>query len=111
MRSMRRSRFEFSLPFPALCLLAACAASPSHSPSGNPEDVATADRVKTALAEDPRLAGRQVNVSVKNGVVMLSGTVESTHDLLIVEGDVKAVPGVVGVDEEELVIRRGGTPP
>jgi osmotically-inducible protein OsmY len=94
-----------------LCLLAGCATTAPQPPAAQPADAATAEHVRAALAADPRLAGREVEVSVNNGVVQLSGIVESTHDLLVVQGDVQAVPGVSGVDEQQLAIRRGGTPP
>jgi hypothetical protein len=93
-----------------LCMSAACSTTPSTSPADT-ADAATAARVKRALAADPRLSGRQIEVAVNGGIVHLSGIVESTRDLLLVEEEVKSLPGVVGVDEEQLAIRRGGTPP
>jgi osmotically-inducible protein OsmY len=91
-----------------LCMLAACS---SMKPGpGDPTDAATARRVEAALAADPVLAGRQIAVTVQGGTVHLKGVVQSTHDLLVAEGDAKSVPGVLVVDEEGLFIARGGSP-
>jgi osmotically-inducible protein OsmY len=93
-----------------LYLSVACATT-APRPSGQPADAMTTQRVRAALAADPILAGRQIEVSVQNGVVHLSGFVESTHDLLVVQADAKSVRGVMSVDEEQLAIVRGGSPP
>jgi osmotically-inducible protein OsmY len=74
-------------------------------------DARTAAHVQAALATDQRLAGREIKASVEGGLVHLSGIVHSTRDLLLVQDDVLSVPGVTGVDEGQLVIVPGGTPP
>lgn len=94
-----------------LCLFGACAATPPQSMGPRTADARTATRVQAALATDQRLAGREIKASVEGGMVHLSGVVQSTHDLLVVEGDVLSVPGVAGVDEDQLLIVHGGTPP
>jgi len=103
-----RSLITVSLAAAALCGLGACATT---SPETPPADAVTAEHVRSALAADPRLSGRQIEVSVKDGVVHLSGFVESTYDLLQAKSDAKAVRGVVAVDEEQLAIIHGGSPP
>lgn len=90
--------------------LAACA-TVAPSGTGRPTDVELQARVKAALAADSSLIGRQIDVSVKDGVAHLRGFVESTHDLILAEGDAKSVPGVVSVDAQEVQIARGGSPP
>jgi osmotically-inducible protein OsmY len=52
-----------------------------------------------------------IQVWVESGVVHLRGFVESTDDLLLARGDATSVPNVVAVDEEQLAIIHGGTPP
>jgi len=93
-----------------LWVLVGCAASPPPKAAGVPDEVTEA-RVKAVLAADPGLSGRVIEVSVKDGVVHLRGFVESTYDLLLAQGDVKSVPGVVAVDEQSLAIMHGGSPP
>ena len=96
----------------ALCLLCACSAgSPRSEPAAGSADAHVQARVKAAIAGDPGLSGRMIDVSVENGVVHLSGFVQSTYDLLLVQGDARAVRGVLEVDERHLSIIRGGTPP
>lgn len=97
-----------SLGAAALCGLSACSTT---SPETAPPDAVTAEHVRAALAADPRLSGRRIAVSVKDGVVHLSGFVESTYDLIQAKGDAKSVRGVVAVDEEQLAIIHGGSPP
>jgi len=94
-----------------LLALVGCLTAQAPSDSGRPADAALQARVKAALAADSNLIGRQIAVSVKDGVAHLSGFVESRHDLILAEGDAKSVPGVVSVDEQEIVIARGGSPP
>jgi hyperosmotically inducible periplasmic protein len=43
----------------------------------DPRDAALTDRVKTALASDRALAGRDIEVETRDGVVQLSGFVDS----------------------------------
>jgi hyperosmotically inducible periplasmic protein len=63
-------------------------------------------RVKAALAADPHLLARHIEVTVKNGVVHLGGFVESGEDLKHALQDAHAVPGVVTVDNE-MELKRG----
>ncbi|MBV8306011.1 MAG: BON domain-containing protein, partial [Gammaproteobacteria bacterium] len=72
----------------ALCVFVGCSTTQPR-----PADAAT-QRVQDALATDQRLAGREFKVSVEHGVAHLRGWVQSTHDLLVVQGDVLSVPGI-----------------
>lgn len=98
----------------AICACAACAtqtARPQSDAAEHPADAETQARVRAALANDPSLSGRMIQVWVESGVVHLRGFVESTDDLLLARGDATSVPNVVAVDEEQLAIIHGGTPP
>ena len=97
----------------ALGLLGACSGQPTRAeaPPDQPADARVQARVQAAIADDPGLNGRMIDVSVAGGVVHLSGFVQSTYDLLLVQGDARTVHGVRAVDERQLVIIRGGTPP
>ena len=116
-QSLHVRRFRFcrgaSVPVGAalLCLFGACATTPPQSMAPRTADARTAAHVQAALATDQRLAGREIKASVEGGLVHLSGIVHSTRDLLRVQDDVLSVPGVTGVDEGQLVIVPGGTPP
>lgn len=112
---VRRFRFPRAASVPAgaalLCVFVACATTPPQSMPPRTADARTATRVQAALATDQRLAGREIKASVEDGLVHLTGVVHSAHDLLLVQDVVLSVPGVTGVDEGQLLIVHGGTPP
>jgi hyperosmotically inducible periplasmic protein len=64
------------------------------------DDAAITARVRDALAADPQLLARGIEVSVRQGVVRLVGFVKSEQDLRLAELDAKSVPGVSKVDNE-----------
>ena len=85
------------------CTAPVGAGAQSEPPSA---DAQMTGRVKAALAADPHLLARHIDVSVKNGVVHLGGLVESSEDVERALEDAHAVPGVVNV-ENEMELKRG----
>jgi hyperosmotically inducible protein len=82
---------------------AAAGGSPAVTGAGQTSgaaDAATMARVKAALAADNQLSARNIEVSVKEGVVRLGGQVESEQDLRLAELDAKSVAGVRKVDNQ-----------
>ena len=75
-------------------LLTACG---SRQPA---DDLTISTKVKIELLSDPRLGAMRVNVSTLNGVVTLSGTVDSPADVERAAAAAKRVAGVRGVKSE-----------
>ena len=99
MQSAKRFRSEAGLAvFASLGALTVCFSGPSRSDTTPGVDAATEARVRAALASDPKLLARHIQVSVKNGVVRLGGVVASEQDLQLAERDAQVVPGVLSVE-------------
>jgi len=64
------------------------------------DDSAITVKVKTALAGDPRTKAHQVNVETREGVVQLSGFVDSSEAKSTAEELARAVDNVKSVDNE-----------
>ena len=64
---------------------------------GTPSDDKIYDQVRQKLANDPDVKGAGLDVSVKNGVVTLNGTVHDEHAREKAEKIVKKVKGVTSV--------------
>jgi osmotically-inducible protein OsmY len=106
----KTAAFRFGSMVWAMLWVATAGATPPSAPSTRPPDDVTKAKVEAALAADPDLIGRRVQVTVKEGVVTLSGFVDSTHDLIVAHRDAQSIPGVVRI-VEELTVEHGGTPP
>ncbi len=57
-------------------------------------------KVKSELAKDKSTKAKDIHVTTKDGVVMLSGAVGSTAEKEKAETDTKAIKGVVGVTND-----------
>ena len=79
----------------ACSTLASRHAAPDDAASAS--DAQTQARVKVALAHDPGLSGRVIEVWVEGGVAHLRGFVESSGDLKLAVVDAKSVPSVVNI--------------
>ncbi|GAB1579175.1 BON domain-containing protein [Bordetella petrii] len=78
-------------------VLAACAGQDGHRSTGQyTDDTATTARVKAALVEAPGVSANDVQVETYNGVVQLSGFVQSED---AAAQAVEAARGVSGVKE------------
>jgi len=64
------------------------------------DDSAITAKVKTALAGDPRTKAHQINIETREGVVQLSGFVDSSEAKSTAEELARAVDDVKGVDNE-----------
>ena len=87
--------------------LVACSSVPPKSPEQEQADAATAERVYTALENNPIYYFRDVEVSVDYGVVQLSGYVWTTDALYRAQEIVRRVPGVTGVQNAMELERQG----
>ena len=64
------------------------------------DDSAITAKVKTALAGDPRTKAHQINIETREGVVQLSGFVDSSEAKSTAEELARAVDDVKSVDNE-----------
>jgi hyperosmotically inducible protein len=71
-----------------------------RSASGVVDDGAITAKVKAALAGDPRTKAHQVNVETREGVVQLSGFVDSSEAKSTAEELARSVDNVRSVDNE-----------
>jgi osmotically-inducible protein OsmY len=91
----------------SVLLAAACSSAPPKSPEQERADAATAERVYAALESDPIFYFRDVDVSVDDGVAMLSGYVWTTDALYRAQEIARAVPGVTRVHHHMELERQG----
>jgi hyperosmotically inducible protein len=64
------------------------------------DDTVITTRVKTALVGNPVTKAREINVTTRNGVVMLSGFVDSREERSTAVDVARTVQGVQSVDDE-----------
>lgn len=82
----------------------ACAATPNQESTGGYFDDATiTTKVKTDLAEDPKVSATQVHVATYKGVVDLSGFVNAPSEIPEARLVASRVPGVKSVHDNLIV--------
>lgn len=87
-------------------ILGGCAGGPNERSTGERiDDTTVLAKVKTALVNDPVIAGMQLDVDVHKGVVILNGAVDSESVKKKAEDTARGVGGVKAVDNR-LVIRK-----
>ena len=91
----------------SVLLAAACSSAPPKSPEQERADSATAERIQAALEGDPIFYFRDVEVSVDDGVAVLSGYVWTTDALYRAQEIARAVPGVTRVRDHMELERQG----
>lgn len=69
----------------------------------SPDDKIAKD-VKSKFAKDPELAKEKIDVTVKDGRVLLAGTVSSDAIRMKAEDTARSLDDVFGVDAEKLVV-------
>ncbi len=96
--------------FALAAFIAACATSPPRTVDEIAADKQIEIAVKQELADAPNIYAAHIEVSVKRGVVTLSGFVMEAKDLFGATGIAARVPGVTSVNNQmELeVFGRGG---
>jgi hyperosmotically inducible periplasmic protein len=88
--------------------LAACQSDPNQQSTGEYLDDATVTaRVKTALIQAPDVKAHQINVETHNGVVQLSGFVDSEDEARRAIDAADDIPGVKKV-ENDMRVKPGG---
>jgi hyperosmotically inducible periplasmic protein len=90
-----------------LVLGVACSTAPPKSPEQERADAATTERLYAALDANPIYYFRDIEVSVDDGVVRLSGFVWTTDALYHAQQIARRVPGVTQVKNEMELERQG----
>lgn len=93
-------------------LAAACAATPmSESTGGYIDDAAITAKVKTALAQDPKIgiSAAQIHIITYKGVVELSGFVDSDAEVAEAGSVADQVAGVKSV-QNNLIVKTQAAP-
>jgi osmotically-inducible protein OsmY len=89
-----------------LILMGCAAMTGRQSPSAAAEDTAITTKVKTSLVADPVVSGTAIDVDTTDGVVNLSGFVNSQQELQRAVLLAQGVNGVKRVDARNVVVRR-----
>ena len=89
-------------------LAVACSTAPPKSPEQERADAATSERIYAALEANPIYYFRDVEVSVDDGVALLSGYVWSTDAIYAARKIAGNVPGITGVMTSQLQLERNG---
>ena len=97
----------FAALLASLVLIVACSSAPPKSPEQERADAATAARIYAALEAHPIFYFRDVDVTVDNGVAVLSGYVWTTDALYHAQWIARGVPGVTRVKNQMELEREG----
>jgi len=114
----KKSRMTFNLHSLTVILVAgvatlaaACAATPTRESTGGYFDDSTITaKVKSNLAQDPRVSAADVHVKTYKGVVDLSGFVNSRQDITEARIVADQVEGVKAV-HDNLIVKGAVAPP
>ena len=107
---LSRSRRVLLVGLSVAVFAAACASTPPKTATQASADHLLADRVVTALDNDPAYYFRHVDVQADDGRVSLSGYVWSDESIRRAEHITSQVPGVTSVADELVLEREGGRP-
>jgi osmotically-inducible protein OsmY len=81
-----------------------CAATSTRQSTGEyVDDTVITTKVKAAIFEEPTLKTLQINVETRNGVVQLSGFVDSAQSVTKAAAVARTVKGVVSVKNDLIV--------
>ena len=101
MTHLKRHYVSVLVAAAALAVTAGVASADDHVKSDQPvKDSYITTKVKAELAKDKGTKARDIHVDTKDGVVMLSGAVESTAEKELAEKDAKKIKGVLDVHNE-----------
>jgi len=80
------------------CFIFGCAsAAREHEATGNPENLAVTRKVAKALADEPLLKGAEIHVDTHEGIVQLTGVIDSRAEMDRAVELARAVSGVKSV--------------
>ena len=104
---MNTGRRQFLVGLALATGLTACSAIEGRETAGQYVDDATiTTKVKAAIVNDEGLKGMQINVETMQGVVQLSGFVDTTEQAAKAASDARSVTGVKSV-RNSIVVKKG----
>jgi osmotically-inducible protein OsmY len=103
---MNSGRRQFLTGLVLAMSLAACSAIEGRETAGQyVDDTTITTKVKAAIVNDEGLKGMQINVETMDGVVQLSGFVDSSQQAAQAANDARSVTGVKSV-RNSIVVRK-----
>lgn len=103
---MNTGRRQFLLGLALAGSLAACSAIQGRETAGQyVDDTTITTKVKAAILNDQGLKGMQINVETMQGVVQLSGFVDTSQQAAQAATDARSVEGVKAV-RNSIVVRK-----
>lgn len=100
-----RGLWRLAAIFAVAAFAVGCAAQNVRTPEQRATDAALALQVERALAQDPNIYARHIDVDADGGIVRLSGFVWAADDYYEAQRVAAKVPGVVRVvDQLEMVV-------
>lgn len=104
--NMRNGRRQFLVGLALATSLAACSAIQGRETAGQyVDDTTITTKVKAAILNDQGLKGMQINVETMEGVVQLSGFVDTPQQAAQAAADARSVTGVKSV-RNSIVVRK-----
>lgn len=104
--NMRNGRRQFLVGLALATSLAACSAIEGRETAGQyVDDTTITTKVKAAILNDQGLKGMQINVETMEGVVQLSGFVDTPQQAAQAAADARSVTGVKSV-RNSIVVRK-----
>jgi osmotically-inducible protein OsmY len=104
---MINGRRQFLVGLALASSLAACSAVEGRETAGQyVDDTTITTKVKAAIVNDEGLKGMQINVETMQGVVQLSGFVDTAQQAAQAAADARGVVGVKSV-RNSIVVRKG----
>lgn len=101
------SRRQFLVGLALATSLAACSAVQGRETAGEyVDDTSLTTKVKAAILKDEGLKGNQINVETMQGVVQLSGFVDSPQQAAHASDVARGINGVKSV-RNSIIVRRG----
>jgi len=103
---MSNGRRQFLAGLALATTLAACSAVEGRETAGQyVDDTTLTTKVKAAIVNDEGLKGMQINVETMQGVVQLSGFVDTAQQAAQAASDARGVTGVKSV-RNSIVVRK-----
>lgn len=104
---MKNFKFFYQFTVVILCgfIFSACSVMSGRETAGQyVDDTSVTSRVKSAIIQDPNLKARQIHVETFQGIVQLSGFIDSSKEKMRVEALVLGTTGVKSV-KNDLIVR------
>jgi len=79
--------------------------------TSNGTDMATADKINSAVVHNKQMTGSRVEALVTAGVATLNGSVQNQQQKALAESTARQVPGVSSIKNKLIIVTTGGAKP